>query len=91
MMVTKSQGLGFFGAGLIFLLGAWLFFGNPNPGNLHYTSLAFLCVGLALFAGTLTSLLNEQYHRTSLLALGLVLAALLFLLGLGFALWSYFY
>src|SRR5579884_834258 len=73
-MMTKGQGLGFLGAGLIFLLGALLSIVYTRPGNLHYSGLAFLFVGLALFTGTLTSWLNERHHRTSLLAIGLGLA-----------------
>lgn len=90
-MITKYQGLGLLAAGLTFILGAWLLAGNPQPGNLHFSSIAFLFVGIALFIGTLTAWLNEQYHRTSLLAIGLSLAALLFIVALAFALWSYFY
>lgn len=90
-MMTKGQGIGFVGAGFIFLLGALLSISNTQPGNLHYSGLGFLFVGLALFTGTLTSCLNERYHRTSLLAIGLGLALLFFFIALVFGLWSYFY
>ncbi len=91
IMMTKGQGLGFLGAVLLFLLGALLSIAYTRPGNLHYSGLAFLFVGLALFTGTLTSWLNERHHRTSLLAIGLGLALLLFFIALVFGLWSYFY
>lgn len=90
-MMTKGQGLGFLGAGLLFLLGAALLLSNPQPGNLHYSSLGFLFVGLALFVGTLTSWLNERHHRTSLLAIGVALALIFMLIALIFGIWSYFY
>ncbi len=90
-MMTQGQGLGFLGAGLIFLLGAALFLSNPQAGNLHYSSLGFLFVGLALFTGTMTSWLNERHHQTSLLAIGVTLSLLLFLIALIFGIWSYFY
>jgi hypothetical protein len=90
-MMTKGQGLGFLGAGLLFLLGVSLLSSNPQPGNLHYSSLGFLFVGLALFAGTLTSWLNERHHRTSLLAVGVGISLLFFLIALIFGIWSYFY
>lgn len=90
-MITKYQGLGLLAAGLTFMLGVLLLASNPLPGNLHFSSLAFLFVGIALFIGTLTSWLNERYQRASLLAIGLLLAALLFIIALVFALWSYFY
>lgn len=90
-MMTKGQGIGFIGAGFIFLLGALLSISNTQPGNLHYSGLGFLFVGLALFTGTLTSWLNERHHQTSLLAIGVGLALLLFLIALVFGIWSYFY
>jgi hypothetical protein len=90
-MITKSQRLGLVAAGLTFILGVSLLVSNPQPGNLHFSSLAFLFVGIALFTGTLTAWLNERYHRTSLLASGLVVAVLLFIIALVFALWSYNY
>ncbi len=78
-------------AALLLLLGIFLVATTPSPGNLHFSGISFIFVGIAVFVLVLMSWLNELYNQAAILAVGLSLAGVLFIAGLIFALVTFFF
>lgn len=87
----RYQKLGLPTGAVIFIIGVWLILVTHHPSNLHYTGLSFAFVGPAMFIVALMSWLSDRYDRLSWLIAGLVVAGMLFLVGVAMALASYFY